>query len=379
MLDLKKEIKKLKYYSFFLFVVPMIGILGTLFVHNFLINYKNIAEFPFANTSITPINCGINNNYCNIYINLRVINHRISGDLVNREIRNLIIDKNNIDNCTKYTYSKKIVYGNSQLSFGSYQKKFFDLGVTQNLTLKDQFKNINFNLVFEKTNILNLDCIKNKPYYSFLKKIPFIFNLIDNVKYDERYISATSDSVYPFFFGETSISNIVKRYPINYMFKPIMFLASILMFFYWRTNNLLFNNILNQKVKNKFYIYGVMSATFLFFHVLLLGLDFDNSIFKFFRKVIIIFFILCEVLAQYCFIRKIYKYKNKFLNFIKLIIFKIKVWLVSFIVISTFVIVFILAFYDLTKKFDYFLEWNYFIILLFFYLLSSLMWKEKIN
>ena len=103
MLDLKKEIKKLKYYSFFLFVVPMIGILGTLFVHNFLINYKNIAEFPFANTSITPINCGINNNYCNIYINLRVINHRISGDLVNREIRNLIIDKNNIDNCTKYT------------------------------------------------------------------------------------------------------------------------------------------------------------------------------------------------------------------------------------------------------------------------------------
>ena len=34
-------------------------------------------------------------------------------------------------------------------------------------------------------------------------------------------------------------------------------------------------------------------------------------------------------------------------------------------------------FYDLDSKVDYILEWNYFLILLFFYLLSFFMWKKN--
>ena len=372
MLDLKKQIKKLRILSFFLFLVPMIGILGTLFAHNFLVNYKNIAEFPFEFSSKSPILCNKSNNYCEIYINFIL-------DPGTRNDQSSILEsqKKILDNCTKYKYSKKIHFNNTQISFSDFFSKFLTKNNSGINSLKDTSKNIEFNLVLKKTNILNLDCIKNRSYYSFHKKFPILFNSIDKFKYDERYVSATSNAVYPFFFGETSISNIVKRYPINYMFKPIMFFASIIMFFYWKANNSLFNYILNQKVKNKFYIYGIMSAIFLFFHVLFLGLDFDNSIFKVLRKVIIIFFILFEVMAQYSLIRKIYNYKNKFLSFINLIVFKIKILLVSFIIFSTVIIVFILTFYDLTKTFDYFLEWNYFIILLFFYLLSSLMWKKN--
>jgi hypothetical protein len=372
MLNLKKQIKKLRIWSFFLFLVPMIGILGTLFAHNFLINYKNIAEFPFEFSSKSPILCNKSNNYCEIYINF-ILDPRSKNYKLNEKSQ-----KKSISNCTKYKYLKEIHFNNTQISFSDFNSKFLTKNNSGINSLKDTSKNIEFNLVLKKTNILNLDCIKNRSYYSFHKKFPILFNTIDKLKYDERYVSATSNAVYPFFFGETSISNIVKRYPINYMFKPIMFFASIIMFFYWKANNSLFNYILNQKVKNKFYIYGIMSAIFLFFHVLFLGLDFNNSIFKLLRKIIIILFILFEVMAQYSLIRKMYDYKNKFLSFINLIVFKIKILLVSFIIISTVIIVFILAFYDLTKTFDYFLEWNYFIILLFFYLLSSLMWK-KIN
>ena len=373
MLDLKNQIKKLRYYSFFLFVVPMIGILGTLFVHNFIVNYKNIAEFPFQYSSKSPINCNKSNNYCETFINL-ILDPYFESEKQNEKASSKI----NIDNCTKYKYSKKIAFNNSQVSYSDFHTKFLTKDTSGINFLNDPSKNIEFNLVLKKTNTLNLDCIKNRSYYSFHKKFPFLINFIDKIKNDKRYVSATSNSVYPFLFGETSISNIVKRYPINYMFKPIMFLASLIMFFYWRSNNSLFNYILDQKIKNKFYIYGMLSAIFLFFHVFLLGLDFDNLIFKTLRKLVIIFFILFEVMAQYSFIRKMYNHKKKFLNFIKLIIFKIKILLVSFIVIFTFMIVFILTFYDLTKTFDYFLEWNYFIILLFFYLLSSLMWK-KVN
>jgi hypothetical protein len=235
-------------------------------------------------------------------------------------------------------------------------------------------------MIIKKTEAIEISCIKHhKIYYSIYKIFPSIIHFLSEIKKDERYRSATSVSVYPFLFGETSISNIVKRYPINYLFKPIMFLASILMFLYWRSNNILFNSVLGQNKYNKFYIYGFLSSFFLFFHVLFLGLEFDNSVFQLIRKLVIIFFILFEVMAQYSFVKKIYTFKNKFLDFVSLKILKIKMSLVAFILFFSTIIIFILAIYDFTKKLDYFLEWNYFIILLFFYLLSYLLWKKKIN
>ena len=47
----------------------------------------------------------------------------------------------------------------------------------------------------------------------------------------------------------------------------------------------------------------------------------------------------------------------------------------TMILIST-IIIGILVFYNLPPNVDYFLEWNYFLVLLFFYLLSSIMWKK---
>ena len=353
MLNLKKQINKLKNYSFLLFITPMIGLLGTLAVNNFLINFTiENPIFPFENSSKSSIICTAANDYCSLFSRMR---------------------NEKLDNCTKYSYSEHIVNNNSLFTAENFRSKFL-----KNDVLKEKYKDEKFEIVFKRTNDLASNCIKNnRKYYFVYKKFPFVINFLNNIKKDKKYIAATSVPVYPFFYGETSISNIVKRYPINYLFKPIMFLSSILMFLYWKSNNIIFNTVLNRDKKNKFFIYGTFSSIFLFFHVLFLGVEIDNSIFKMLRKVIIISFILFEVMAQYNLVKTIYNYKSDFLNFIRPSIFKIKILLVSFILIATAVIIFILAIFDLTKSFDYFLEWNYFIILLFFYLLSSIMWKVR--
>ena len=51
--------------------------------------------------------------------------------------------------------------------------------------------------------------------------------------------------------------------------------------------------------------------------------------------------------------------------------------IVGFVIVATIFIVLILIIYDLNKKFDYILEWNYFLILLFYYLFSFFMWKKE--
>jgi len=55
---------------------------------------------------------------------------------------------------------------------------------------------------------------------------------------------------------------------------------------------------------------------------------------------------------------------------------KLKVLFIYVVVILSFIVILILVFYDLSSRIDYILEWNYFLGLLFYYLLSSVMLKK---
>ena len=149
------------------------------------------------------------------------------------------------------------------------------------------------------------------------------------------------------------------------------------MVMYWYSYNKIYNHLsLNNKI-NDFLIFGCLSGFFLFLHVLFLGSDIQSEIFKSIRRIVIVSFILCEVLAQFFLVKKIYSIKKNILNYINEFFLNLKILLVGFILLATATIITILIFYDLPKKFDYFLEWNYFLILLFFYLLTFFMWKNK--
>ena len=145
---------------------------------------------------------------------------------------------------------------------------------------------------------------------------------------------------------------------------------------YWYNYNSIFKLILNTK-KNIFYFFGLGSAVLLFLHVYFLGTTSNNEILKDFRRIIIVLFILFEVIAQTLLAFKIYKNKDNLSKYCYKLIVLTKIFFVSFIVAFTVIIITILSIFDLPSSVDYILEWNYFIVLLLFYLLSCLMWKKK--
>ena len=148
------------------------------------------------------------------------------------------------------------------------------------------------------------------------------------------------------------------------------------MYLYWNSYKNFFSKILNLK-NNNFFYFGIASAIFLFFHVLFLGMEIDNKIFKLLRKIIIVLFILSEILAQYFLTIQLVKNKKKLNDYCYNFIINFKLTFIIIIALTSFFVISLLAVYNLTNKVDYILEWNYFAGLLFYYFLSFLMWKNK--
>ena len=183
-------------------------------------------------------------------------------------------------------------------------------------------------------------------------------------------------SVNPFIKGETSISNIVKRYPFNYIFKPLMYITSILMCIYW-INYYIFFKKNNLHKNNKFLIFGIMSSVLLFLHVFFLGTNYEIPNFQKIRRAIIVSFIFSEILAEFFLASKIYRLRFNLSNLMreKIILTKM-IFVCTLIAITAISLVYMILF-DPAETFNNILEWNYFCFLLFFYFLSSIIWKNK--
>ena len=149
------------------------------------------------------------------------------------------------------------------------------------------------------------------------------------------------------------------------------------MILYWLNYHKIFREITEDKKINKFTVFGIASSIFLFAHVLFLGSAIDSEIFNKVRKLILLLFILCEILAQFFLTRELYFSLKKINNYIFKIILNLKIIFVSAVILCTVIILITLAIFDLDSKVDYILEWNYFLFLLIFYLLSSIMWKKQ--
>ncbi len=352
MLYLKQSVKRLRIISLYLFVFPMIALLGMLLIHNIITSFNYSSDSFFELKKNSPIICSKENNFCSDYI---------------------IIKKTPIlKNCLLKAHSRYISINNKKINFKPYLEKYF-----LNNKIKDEYKSKKIELIINETDEVNHQCIKNYKTYKYYNLFPYGFELIYNIKTHKDYSAGTKGAVYPFFYGETSISNIAKRFPTNFIFKPFLFLSSILMVLYWLNYNRIYNHISNNKNKiNTFLVFGSFSAIFLFLHVSFLGQVINNEFFDLFRKLVIILFILFEILAQYFLVTKLYKIKSLLNNLISNKILFIKIVLVAFVLIASFIIIFTLSIFDLSKNVDYFLEWNYFLILLFFYLLSFFMWKK---
>ena len=179
----------------------------------------------------------------------------------------------------------------------------------------------------------------------------------------------------PYIDGGVSISRTARTYPTYLIFKPGMIITAFLLIKYWIANNTMAQKINNTEKNYRFLIFGVGSAIFLIAHSIFLGVKFDYDLYKFFRRFVILAFIIFEIIAQALLVISIFKMKEKIEKFINKKILFMKIILVSILTITAIASIPFLVSSGYTH-FKHALEWNYFIGVVLFYFLSFLFWKK---
>ena len=190
-------------------------------------------------------------------------------------------------------------------------------------------------------------------------------------------------NTFPYFDGGASISRTARPYPSWLVFKPLMIFTSFLLVRYWIYNREIINFFSkDHKNMKKIFFFGVASAIFLTLHSIFLGIKFDNDLYKLFRRVILLLFIIFEIVAQAYLVSTLYSLKKDISQFLNLNVLKIKIVLVTILIVVATISIPIISlpgddFMGITLKFlKHGLEWNYFLGVITFYLLTFLMWKK---
>jgi len=191
-------------------------------------------------------------------------------------------------------------------------------------------------------------------------------------------------NTFPYFDGGASISRTARPYPSWLIFKPAMFLTSYLLIRYWLFNKDIIKYFkVDHKNLKKIVFFGIASAVALTVHSIFLGIKFDNDLYKLFRRVIMLSFIVFEIVAQAYLVATFWSFRNKLKDFINPTILNLKIALVSILIIVAVVSIPIISlpgddFYGIQLKFlKHALEWDYFIGVITFYLLTFFMWKKQ--
>ena len=196
---------------------------------------------------------------------------------------------------------------------------------------------------------------------------------LENTIFSVDQIGRSGFSI-PYLDGGLSISRASRTFPQYLIFKPAMFLTAALLFIYWKNNNQLINNLKFSNINYKFKTFGILSAIFLVIHSILLGVKFDIQIYKLFRRVVLLLFIVFEIIAQGILVYHFYKIKTKLEKLVNK-----KVLFLKIILVTILAVVGVLSLPILLDKgntqFKHALEWNYFVGVILFYLFSRFFWR----
>jgi len=184
-------------------------------------------------------------------------------------------------------------------------------------------------------------------------------------------------NTFPYIDGGASISRTARVFPTYLVFKPLMIFTSFLLIKYWLYNKKIINSFEeNHKNIKLFVFFGVSSAIFLILHSIFLGIKFDYDLYKLFRRVILLCFIIFEITAQLYLVITIYSLKEKIFKFISVKVLKTKLILVSLLIVVAVISIPIISMPGNTHL-KHALEWDYFLGVIAFYLLTFFMWKKQ--
>ena len=189
---------------------------------------------------------------------------------------------------------------------------------------------------------------------------------------------------FPYLDGGVSISRTARYFPTYLIFKPAMFFTAYLLIIYWLNNRKIINHFDNtNRYRNKIVYFGIASAIALILHSIFLGIKFDNDLYKLFRRIVMFVFIIFEIVAQTYLVLALYSIKKKIFKYISETVLKLKLILVSILIVVAVISIPIISlpgdnFYGVNLKFlKHALEWDYFLGVITFYLLTFLMWKKN--
>ena len=187
----------------------------------------------------------------------------------------------------------------------------------------------------------------------------------------------------PYFDGGASISRTARVFPTYLVFKPAMFLTSFFLIKYWYFNkDIILRLNHGHKHLKKIIFFGVASAVALTLHSIFLGIKFEYDLYKLFRRVVLLMFIIFELVAQAYLVIILFSFKQKLIKYINPKILTYKIILVSILIVVAVISIPIISvpgndFLGFNLKFfKHALEWDYFIGIISFYLLTFFMWKK---
>ena len=201
------------------------------------------------------------------------------------------------------------------------------------------------------------------------------YHFFENTIFSVNQIGRSGLTI-PYLDGSVSISRVSRTFPQYLIFKPSMIITGILLFYYWNYNNNLICKLRNtENFKYKFRLFGILSAAFLIIHSIFLGIKFDFQLYKLFRRVVLLLFIIFELIAQGILVYYLFNIKNKINELTNK-----KILIVKIVLVSSLVVVALASLPVLVTKgnthFKHALEWNYFVGVIMFYLLTFFFWKR---
>ncbi len=169
----------------------------------------------------------------------------------------------------------------------------------------------------------------------------------------------------PNFEGCTSISRVGRYEPVKFFFKPMMYLYSLSIFFFW---NIFLQEISNIRIKSKYLIIlTYVTVIFLFLYITFLG---ESEVYSFFKRIGIYFYILSIVLLQFSSNRILISNKKKLSKNFNYKIVNFNYYLSSFLVISGLILLPILIIeIEAFPQIKNIISWNYFLLIQLFFLI----------
>ena len=201
------------------------------------------------------------------------------------------------------------------------------------------------------------------------------FDILENTIFSVDQIGRSNFTI-PYFDGSLSISRASRTFPQYLVFKPAMIFTSIVLILYWIKTNNLIKFFLNSDKNFIFRTLGIISAVFLTVHSILLGIEFEIGIIKLFKRIFLIGFILAEITAQASLIFHFYKVREKISNYYYPKVLYLKILLISLLILIALITIPFLA-NETNVNLKHGLEWNYFLGIITFYLLTFFFWKEE--